>query len=98
MLPLFETFLELLMWNRCQCRRHMFRCQHPEIVVPLEAEFICGNSQKSIGAKSVKQGGRSISVTNCWARNCWTKSPLRAGAQAAGESNRAKIQAFSLFV
>jgi hypothetical protein len=37
MLPLLETFLELLLWNSFQYRRHFFyaRFQYPEIFVPL---------------------------------------------------------------
>jgi hypothetical protein len=64
-LPLLETFVELLLWNSFQYRRHKFLC-------PFKAEFIFGNSQKSFGEKSGEQGGCSISVINFWATNCLT--------------------------
>jgi len=35
MLPLMETFLELLLWNSFQYRRHIFCLQYPEIFAPL---------------------------------------------------------------
>jgi hypothetical protein len=40
-LPLLETFSELLIWNTFQCRRHIsFRClQYPEIFVPIRQTF-----------------------------------------------------------
>jgi len=36
MLPLLETFLELVLWNSFQCHHHVFGClQYPQISVPL---------------------------------------------------------------
>jgi len=36
MLPLLETFLELLLWNSLQYHCHFFGClQYPEIFIPL---------------------------------------------------------------
>jgi len=80
MLPLIETFLDLLMWNSFQWRRHIFWISSISWnIQPFKTAFIFGNSQKSFGAKSGEQGGCSISVIDFWARNCFTESALWAG-------------------
>jgi hypothetical protein len=35
MLPLLETFLELLSWNGFQCQHHFFFLQYPEFPIPV---------------------------------------------------------------
>jgi len=40
---------------------------------PFKANFISGNSHKSLGAKSGKKGGYYISVIDFWVRNCDTE-------------------------
>jgi len=74
MLPLLETFLEILMWNTFQCRRHISWNYSP-----FKPDFISVNSQKSAGDKSGEQCGCSISVIDFWARNYLTESALWAG-------------------
>jgi hypothetical protein len=52
-LLLLETFLEFLLWNDFQCRRHIFWTSSVSWNLrPFKADFIFGNSQKSFGAKS----------------------------------------------
>jgi hypothetical protein len=58
MLPLLEIFLQLLLWNSFQCNRHIFFMSSTSCNLrPYKADFSFGNSQKSLGAKSWKQGG-----------------------------------------
>jgi hypothetical protein len=69
--PLLETFLELLFWNRSQCHHHMSLCSASWNLRPSKADFIFGNSWKSLSANQ-EWGGCSISVFAFWARNCLT--------------------------
>jgi hypothetical protein len=63
MSPLFEIFLELLLWNIFQCCRNIFLMSSvPQSLQPFKADFIFGNSHKSFGAKYREPGGCSISV------------------------------------
>jgi len=49
MLPLLQTFLELLLWNSFQCRQDISVSWN---LCLLKADFIFGNSQNSFGIKS----------------------------------------------
>jgi hypothetical protein len=81
MLPLLETFWELLLWYSFQCRCHTSGIPSKSWNLrPFRADFISGKSQKSLGAKWGEQGGCYISVIDFWARNCLTESALWAGA------------------
>jgi hypothetical protein len=53
MLPLLETFLELLLWNTFQCH-HFFMASLSRNLCPFKAGFIVTSSQKSFGVKSVE--------------------------------------------
>jgi len=60
-LTLLETFLELLLWNRFQCRLHIFFMYSvSRNLHPFTADFTFENSHKSFGAKTGEQGGCSI--------------------------------------
>jgi len=78
MLPLLETFLELLLWNSLQCCHHMFfwTSSISLSLQPFKADFIFGNTHKLFGAKSREKGICSISVIDFLARNCLTESTL----------------------
>jgi len=56
MLPLLETFLDVLLWISFQCRRHIF-LDVPEVFVPFKLDFISGNRRKSFGVITGEQGG-----------------------------------------
>jgi hypothetical protein len=92
MLPLLETFLEILFWNSFQCRRHIVSgvFKYPEIFVHLR-QTIFGRSQKSFRVKS----------WDFWVRNCLTESALWAGAlswrriQSLGQSSGLSLRTVS---
>jgi hypothetical protein len=76
MLPLLETFLQLLLWNRFQCRRQIFSWMSSVSwnLRPFKVDFIFENSLKSFGVKTVEHGRCSISVIGFRAINCSTES------------------------
>jgi hypothetical protein len=93
MLPLLETFLELLLWNSIQCHHHIFCMSSVSWNFHLYmADFISGNSQKSFRAKS-REEGRCCSVIDISATDCTTESALWAEAlswwriQSLGQSS-----------
>jgi hypothetical protein len=68
MLPLLETFWELLLWNSFQCNcQNIFYCQSVSWNCrTLRADLIFGDNYKSFGAKLWEQGGCSIPVLDFW--------------------------------
>jgi hypothetical protein len=57
MLPLLETFLELLLWNSLQCCHHIFCLPLSWNLRPFKGDFTVENRQKSFGAKSRELAG-----------------------------------------
>jgi len=78
MLPLLETFPELLLWNSVQSRCNFFFWMFSLSLNlhPFKEDFILGNSHKIYGAKSGEQGECSILVIDFWTRHCLTESIL----------------------
>jgi hypothetical protein len=95
-LPLLETFVELLLCNCFQCHYHFFWVSSVSwSLCPFKADFIFGNSQKSFKAKSGEQYEYSISVIDFWARNCLTVPCVLEHCHGGESTCWAKVQAFS---
>jgi len=96
MLPLLETFLDLLLWSSFQCSRRIFwYLQYLEIFITLSHTLFSEKSLKLLGSISGEYDGYSFSVINFWARNSLTEMVLWAGALLWWETKRwGKLQAF----
>jgi hypothetical protein len=58
MSPLLEIILELLLWNRFQCCRHiLYGSQYPEIFVPLRQTLFLGTCKSYSETNQRKRGG-----------------------------------------